>query len=88
MSLRQVTRALGALFRSRRADADVSDEVAHYLEEAVAAHRARGLSAEAARRAARLEVGSPVAIREEVRSSGWEHVIEPACATCATPCAS
>ncbi|HEX7023355.1 MAG TPA: ABC transporter permease [Gemmatimonadales bacterium] len=71
-----MTRALGALFRSRRADADVSDEVAHYLEEAAAAHRARGLSPDAARRAARLEVGSPVAIRQEVRSSGWEHVIE------------
>ncbi len=76
MSLRPLFRALGALFRSRRADAEVADEVAHYLDEAAAAHRDRGLSPEAARRAARLEVGSPVAVRDEVRSSGWEHVVE------------
>jgi predicted permease len=76
MSFRQLTRAIGALFRARRADALVDEEVAHYLAEAEASHRAQGLSPEAARRAARLEVGSPVAAREEVRSSGWEHVID------------
>ncbi len=76
MALRQLTRALGALFRSRRADAEVADEVAHYLDEAAAAHQSRGLSPEAARRAARLEVGSPVAVRDEVRTSGWEHLVE------------
>ena len=73
---RQVLRGVASLFRSKRSDDDVADEVSHYLDEAAAAQRARGLSADAAHRAARLEVGSPVAVREEVRASGWEHAIE------------
>ena len=36
----------------------VDDEVAHYLEQAESYHRARGLSAQDARRAARIEVGN------------------------------
>ena len=59
MSPRKLTRALGALLRPRRADAEVTEEVAHYLEEATAAHLQRGLSPEAARRAALIEVVVP-----------------------------
>lgn len=77
MSLwRQLTRGLRALFGRAAADADLTDEVRHYLEEAAASHAARGLSPEAALRAARLEVGSLTAVTEEVRASGWEHGIE------------
>jgi putative ABC transport system permease protein len=76
--LRQVARGVRALFRPGREDADVADEVSHYLEESTAAHLAQGLSPEAARRAALVEVGSAVAVREEVRTSGWEHALETA----------
>lgn len=77
MSLfRQVTRGIRALLRPRQADAEVADEVTHYVEAASAAHVARGLSPDQARRAALAEIGSAVVVREEVRSSGWEHALE------------
>jgi putative ABC transport system permease protein len=76
MSLwRQLTRGLHALIH-RDADRDIDDEVAHFLEQAAREHRARGLSPAGARRAARLEIGNPRVVREQVRSSGWEHTVE------------
>lgn len=74
--LRKMVRGVRALLRPEQAHAEVADEVAHYLEEATAAHVARGLSPEAARRAALREMGGADAVREQVRSSGWEHVVE------------
>jgi putative ABC transport system permease protein len=72
---RQLVRGLSALLHRRDVDKDVADEVEHYLEEATAASVARGLSPQDARRAARLELGSPSAAREQMRSFGWEHTI-------------
>src|SRR5215207_716047 len=77
---RQVTRGIRALFNRSAADRDVSDEVEHYLEQATAAHIARGLSAPDAARAARLELGNVTVTREQVRTSGWEHGIDTALA--------
>ena len=74
--LRQLTRGLRALTHRSAADRDVTDEVRHYLEQAAAAHVARGLSPEAALREARLELGGASAVREEVRGSGWEAAVE------------
>jgi len=74
MSLwRQLTRGLSVLAHRDEADRDVADECDHFLEQAVADLEARGLSPEEARRAARRELGNPVALREEVRSYGWEN---------------
>jgi putative ABC transport system permease protein len=76
MSLwRQVVRGLRGLVNPRAADRDVADEVRHYLDEAAAAHMARGLSPADARRAARLECGSATSVRDEVRSYGWENAV-------------
>ena len=44
MLWRQLTRGLRALFDRSGTDRDVADEVQDYLEQAAAAHRARGLS--------------------------------------------
>lgn len=76
--IRQIVRGLSALVDGRDADQAVDDEVRHYLDEATAAHMARGLTREAARRAATLEIGNATFVREQVRTSGWEHVIETA----------
>src|ERR1700733_11050739 len=73
---RQLLRGLSALLHRHAADKDVADEVEHYLEEATAAWMTRGLSPLDARRAARLELGSPSAAREQMRSFGWEHAIQ------------
>jgi putative ABC transport system permease protein len=73
---RQLVRGLSTLLHRDATDKDVADEVEHYLEEATAAWVGRGLSPQDARRAARLELGSPSAAREQMRSFGWEHTIQ------------
>jgi predicted permease len=76
MSLwRQLTRGLGALTNRTAAEQAIDDEVRHFYEETVAAHVARGLSQEQARRAARLEMGNPTAVAERVRDYGWENLV-------------
>jgi len=74
MSLwRQVTRGLRGLLHRSTQDHAIADEVEHYFEEAAADWKARGLTEDEARRAARLECGNPVVLVEQVQSSGWEH---------------
>jgi hypothetical protein len=76
MSLwRQIARGLRVLTNRSAADRELADEVKHYLDEACASYEARGLSAEAARREARLQVGSAIGLREEVRRHGWENIV-------------
>ncbi|HEU4643278.1 MAG TPA: ABC transporter permease [Gemmatimonadaceae bacterium] len=76
MSLwRHLSRGVRALANRRAADRDVADEVRHWFDLATAELIARGLSPEEARRAVRLELGSAAAAGEQVRSSGWEHVV-------------
>ncbi len=76
MSLwRQLTYGLRGSMRRKVRDREVADEVEQYFEEAAAAWRARGLTAEEARRAARLESGNITTVREQVRSYGWENAV-------------
>jgi putative ABC transport system permease protein len=72
----RVLRGFGALTHPATAEQDAADEVAHFLQEAAAEHRARGLSDQEALRAARLELGSPTGVREQVRRFGWENAVE------------
>ena len=77
MSLwRQLTRGLRALRNRAAADEDIAGEIDHYLDEATAAHIARGVPPVQARRQARVEFGGVVAVREQVRSSGWEDRVD------------
>jgi putative ABC transport system permease protein len=73
---RQLARGLRVLTNRSVADKNVADEVQHYLEEATAAHIARGLAPNEALRAARLELGTVAGVREQVRAYGWENVME------------
>jgi hypothetical protein len=41
---RQLSRGLRVLFHRSATDAEISDEVQHYIDQATAAHVARGLS--------------------------------------------
>ena len=76
MSLwRQLTRGLRVLTHRADADRDVRDEVEHYMEQATAAGIARGLAPEEARRAARVELGGPTSVRQEIRAYGWENLV-------------
>src|SRR5579884_692446 len=72
---RIVRRGLHTLVHRAAADRDVADEIHHYLELSAADYTRRGFSSEAAARAARLDVGDATVVREQVRSSGWEHIV-------------
>ena len=77
MSLwRQLTRGLRTLTHREASDADVTDELRHYFDLSAAAHERSGLSPDAARRAAQLEMGNMTVARERVRSAGWENIVE------------
>lgn len=74
MSLwRHTARGLRRLLRRTAQDLEIAEEVERYFEEATADLKARGLTEEEARRAARLEYGNPVVVAEQVQSYGWEN---------------
>jgi predicted permease len=74
--IRPIVRGMRALFDRRAADADVADEIEHYLAQSAADYTAQGMSSNAAARAARVAIGNATVVREQVRSSGWEHRVE------------
>jgi predicted permease len=65
--LKRLLRAFGNLLGHRRVERDLTDEVASYEALLTAEHVAAGMDPQAARRAARLELGSADAVKEEVR---------------------
>jgi len=73
---RQLVRGVRALTRGAERERDVADEVAHYQALTVAAHVERGMSQDEAEREARLAIGSGTAVREQLRSYGWENTVE------------
>lgn len=79
MSLwRQIKFGLRTLTNRAGADRDIDDEARHYMDEAAAAFEAQGLSPAEARRAARMEMGNSLGVREQVRDQGWENRVASA----------
>lgn len=74
--LRVLARGVRALADRRATDAEISDEVQHYIDEATAEYVASGMSPEDAARAARRDFGNPAVVREDVRGYGWENAVE------------
>jgi len=72
---RQLTRGARVLVHRSAADGDVDAEVQQYLDDATAAYIAEGMTADAARRAARLDVGNALVVREQIRASAWESIV-------------
>lgn len=76
MSLwRQVKYGLRSLVDRSAADADIEEEVGHWLDAATAALVAEGVDPAEARRRVTLEYGRAAGVREEVRSYGWENLV-------------
>jgi len=73
---RNLVGGLRRLLRRSTADRELDDEVRHYLEMATDEYRKAGLDPARAARAARVEVGSVEAVKERVRGSGWESVVD------------
>jgi hypothetical protein len=67
--MRTVISRIGAMFRRRRLDAEMDEELRAHLEMAAAEHRRRGLSEEDARRAALRDFGGLTQVRETVRGA-------------------
>ena len=77
MSLwRQLTRGFRGLVHRDAAERDIADEVEHFFDEAARSLEGDGLSPDQARRAVRRDLGTAASVHEEVRSHGWEHVVE------------
>jgi predicted permease len=77
MSLwRQITRGIRTLTNRPSSDQDISEEMQHFLDQATAEYAARGFTPEEARRAAKIQMGNMTSVKEEVRSYGWENIVD------------
>lgn len=65
-----------ALVQRRTTEQDLSSELDAFLEDSVEHKMQSGMSREDATRAARLELGSALAVRDHVRDVGWSSVWE------------
>ena len=65
-----------ALFRKKQVEEEMDEELRGYLDAAVQEKMRSGMSPEQALRAARVEMGSVEAVKEEIRSAGWESSVE------------
>jgi predicted permease len=61
-----------ALLRKRHVEQDLEDELRAYLEAAVDEKMRAGMARDAAVRAARVEMGSLPAVKDQTRDVGWE----------------
>ena len=61
-----------------RAEQELDEELQAYLESAIEAKVRAGMTPEDARRAARVELGSIEAVKEQTRDVGWETTVEHA----------
>ena len=67
---------LRGLFHKQQAERELDDELRDYLEKSSAEKMRRGLNREEALRAARIEMGGMEVVKENVRSVGWETILE------------
>ena len=67
---------LRGLFRKRKAEQELDEELRDFLHKSTAEKMRAGMSREAAVRAARLEMGGLEAVKEGVRSASWETHVE------------
>ncbi len=73
--LRDIATGLRRLFRKEQFEHELEEELHVYQEMVVREKMKAGLKHEQALRAARIEMGNPEVVKEEVRDVGWESVI-------------
>ena len=74
--LRNLAGGLRGLFQKEQAERELDEELRGYLTATVEEKMRRGLNREAAERAARIEMGGPESIKEQVRAVSWESLLE------------
>jgi predicted permease len=67
---------LQGLFRKRKAEQELDEELRDYLDKSTAEKMRSGMTREEAMRRARLEMGGVEAVKESVRAASWETRIE------------
>ena len=77
-SFRRFTRGLMALLRRGRVEQELDEEIRSYLESSVDAKVRAGMAPEAARRAARVELGSIDSVKDHTGGVGWDTAAEQA----------
>ena len=65
-----------ALFRKKKVEQEMDEELRSYVHAAAEDKMRSGMSPEEALRAARVEMGSLEAVKDEIRSAGWESTLE------------
>jgi predicted permease len=76
--LRSVVGGLKGLFRAKRVDQDLGEELDAYLESLVEEKIRGGMTRDEALRAAHAEIGSIESVKDSVRDVGWETRVEQA----------
>jgi len=77
MSLwRQITSGIRKLTDRNSTDQEISEEMQHFLDESTTEFAARGFTPEEARRAAKIQMGSMTSAKQEIRSYGWENIVD------------
>ena len=74
--LRSIVAGLRALIRKKQMEQEMDEELRSYLDAAAEDNMRSGMSKEQAAFAARVEMGSMNAVKEEIRSAGWEASVE------------
>jgi predicted permease len=77
--LRSFLTGLGALFHKERRSQEIDQELCSYLAAAVEEKMRSGISYPEALRAAKVEMGSMEAVKQQIRSSGWESTVDSLC---------
>jgi putative ABC transport system permease protein len=74
--LQSIVAGMRALLRKKQVEQEMDEELRDYLEAAVRDKMRSGMGEEEAMRAARVEMGSIEAVKEGIRSAGWESTVE------------
>jgi predicted permease len=72
----KLTSGLKSLLQKQRVDRELDEELESYVEASTAHKQIDGMTAEAAHRAAMVEMGSRNAVKHQVWSSRWESTLE------------
>ena len=75
-ALRSIIGGLKALFGREKRNAEIEDELRAFCDAAVEDKVRRGMSREDALRAAKIEIASRDAVKENVWSAGWEAAVD------------
>ena len=72
----RISAGLRALTNRGRVEREMDEELRGFIDASIEQKRRAGLTPDEAARVARIEMGSPNAVKHHIRSAGWETAIE------------